>query len=130
MTRLIVWLTGGGWWLAGVALALLGTGTGFGYAVRGLVDTKTIAAAQIEGVQCRAGQAVARAKAAEQAVVALSASAAQVSAAMDALAAKAAVRAKANDQFAKEIADAPASDHVCGGSAAELAFRRSVQPRP
>jgi hypothetical protein len=49
---------------------------------------------------------------------------------MDALAAKAAVRAKANDQFVKEIADAPASDHVCGGSAAELAFRRSVQPQP
>ena len=130
MTRLIAWLTGGGWWLAGVALALLGVGAGSGYSMRGLVDARAIGAAQLEIAQCRASQAEARAKAAEDAAAVLSASAAQVSAAMDALAAKAAVRAKANDQFAKEIADAPASDHVCGGSAAELAFRRSVQPRP
>jgi ribonucleoside-diphosphate reductase alpha chain len=61
---------------------------------------------------------------------ALNASAVQVSAAMDALAAKAAARARINDQFAREIADAPASDRICGTSAAELAFRRSVQPQP
>lgn len=130
MTRLIAWLTGGGWWLAGLATALLGIGAGSGYAARGLVDAPAIAAAQLESAQCRAGQAEARAKAAEQAAAALNASAAQVSAAMDALAAKAAARARINDQFAKEIADAPASDHLCGASAAELAFRRSVQPQP
>lgn len=130
MTRLIAWLTGGGWWLAGLALALLGTGTGLGYAARGLADAKTIAVAQIATAQCHAGQAEARAKAAEETAAALHASAAQVSAAMDVLAAKAAARTRINDQFAKEIANAPASDRICGTSAAELAFRRSVQPQP
>jgi hypothetical protein len=94
-----------------------------------LVDARAIAAAELKAAQCAAGQAEARARSAEQAAAALNASAVQVSAAMDALAAKAAVRAKANDQFVKEIADAPASDHICGASAAELAFRRSVQPQ-
>lgn len=130
MTRLFTWLTGGGWWLAGLALALLGTGAGGGYAARGLVDARMIAAAQLETAQCRIAQAQAGAKAAEEAAAALSASAVQVSAAMDVLAAKAAARAKAHDQFAKEIADAPGSDRICGASAAELAFRRSVQPQP
>jgi hypothetical protein len=130
VSRLITWLSGGGWWLAGLATALLGIGAGGGYAARGLVDAPAIATAQLEAAQCRAGQAEARAKAAEEAAAALNASAAQVSAAMDALAAKAAARARINDQFTKEIADAPASDHICGASAAELAFRRSVQPQP
>jgi hypothetical protein len=40
-----------------------------------------------------------------------------------------AVRARINDQFARKIADAPVSDHLCGASA-ELAFRRSVQSQP
>jgi hypothetical protein len=130
VSRLITWLSGGGWWLAGLATALLGIGAGGGYAARGLVDAPAIATAQLEAAQCRAGQAEARAKAAEEAAAALNASAAQVSAAMDALAAKAAARARINDQFTKEIADAPASDRICGASAAELAFRRSVQPQP
>lgn len=130
MTRLIAWLTGGGWWLAGLAAALLGIGAGSGYAARGLVDARAMGAAQLEAAQCSTARAEARAKVAERAAAALNASAAQVSAAMDALAAKAAARAKINDQFAKEIADAPASDPMCGASAAELAFRRSVQPQP
>jgi hypothetical protein len=130
VTRLIAWLTGGGGLVAALALALLGFGAAGGYAARGLVDARAIAAAELKAVQCAAGQAAVRATAAEAAVVALNASAVQVSAAMDALAAKATVRAKANDQFMKEIADAPASDHICGSSAAELAFRRSVQPQP
>jgi hypothetical protein len=126
--RLIAWLTGGGWWLAGLALALVGLGAGGGYAARGLMDARAIAAAQLDAAQCRTNQAQMRARSAEQAAAALNASAVHVSAAMDALAAKAAARARINDQFAKEIADAPASDHICGASAAELAFRRSVQP--
>lgn len=130
MTRLIAWLTGGGWWLAGLAMALVGIGAGGGYAARGLVDARAIGAAKLETAQCRMAQAEARARSAEQAVAALNASAVQVRAAMDALAAKAAARAMINDQFVKEIADAPASDHLCGASAAELAFRRSVQPQP
>jgi hypothetical protein len=130
MTRLFAWLTGGGWWLAGLALALLGIGAGGGYAARGLVDARAIGTAQLEAARCRTVQAEARAKAAEQAAAALNASAVQISAAMDVLAAKAAARARINDQFAREIVDAPASDHICGASAAELAFRRSVQPQP
>lgn len=126
--RLIAWLTGGGWWLAGLALALVGLGAGGGYAARGLMDARAIAAAQLDAAQCLPNQAQMRARSAEQAAAALNASAVHVSAAMDALAAKAAARARINDQFAKEIADAPASDHICGASAAELAFRRSVQP--
>ena len=49
-------------------------------------------------------------------------------AALDRLAARATARAKINEQFVKDIANAPAT-HACGASAAELAFRRSVQPR-
>jgi hypothetical protein len=130
VTRLIAWLTGGGGLVAALALALFAFGAGSGYAARGLVDARAIATAELKAAQCAAGQAEARARSAEQAAAALNVSAIQVSAAMDALAAKAAVRAKANDQFVKEIADAPASDHICGGSAAELAFRRSMQPQP
>lgn len=130
MTRLIAWLTGGGWWLAGLAAALLGIGAGSGYTARGLVDARVLGAARLEAAQCRVVHAEARAKAAEQAAAALNASTAQVSAAMDALAVKATARARINDQFAKEVANAPASDHLCGASAAELAFRRSMQPQP
>jgi hypothetical protein len=120
---------GGGWIAGGIALALLGCGAGGGYAARGLVDAPASAAEKLKTAQCVAGRETARAVAAEATAAALNASAAQVSAALDRLAAKAAARAKINDQFVKEIVHAPAT-HACGGSAAELAFRRSVQPPP
>ncbi len=120
---------GGGWIAGGIALALLAAGTGCGYAARGLVDAPVVAAEKLKTAQCVAGRETARAVAAEVTVTALNASAAQVSAALDRLAAKAAARAKINDRFVKEIANAPAT-HACGGSAAELAFRRSVQSQP
>ncbi|MES2473920.1 MAG: hypothetical protein V4601_13895 [Pseudomonadota bacterium] len=118
---------GGGWIAGGVALALLAAGAGGGYAARGLMDAPVIAGEKLKTAQCVAGREAARADAAQAAVTALNASAAQVSAALERLAAKAAARAKINDRFVTEIANAPAT-HACGASAAELAFRRSVQP--
>lgn len=120
---------GGGWFAGAIALAFLGIGAGSGYAARGLVDARAIAAEKLKTAQCVAGREAARAMAAEATVTALNRSAGEVATALDRLAAKAAARAKINDQFVKEIANAPAT-HACGSSAAELAFRRSVQPPP
>ncbi len=118
---------GGGWILGAIALVLLAAGAGSGWAARGLVEAPGIAAEKLKTAQCVAAREIARADAAHATVTALNASAAQVSAALDRLAARAAVRARINEQFVKDIADAPAT-HACGASAAELAFRRSVQP--
>ena len=119
--------TGGGWFAGGVALAALAAGAGSGWAARGLADAPLITAEKLKTAQCVAARETARADTAEATAAALNASAAEVSAALDRLAAKAAARAKINDQFVKDIANAPAT-HACGASAAELAFRRSVQP--
>ncbi len=117
---------GGGWILGAIALVLLAAGAGGGWAARGLVDAPVIAGEKLKTAQCAAARETARADAAHATVTALNASAAQVSAALDRLAAKAAARAKTNEQFVRDIANAPAT-HACGASAAELAFRRSVQ---
>ena len=129
MSALLQLLAGarGGWILGALALALLAAGAGGGWAARGLVDTPRIAAEQLKTAQCVAGREAARADAAQATVAALNASVVQVRAALDRLAAKATARAKINEQFVKDIANAPAT-HACGASAAELAFRRSVQP--
>ena len=118
----------GGWILGGLALALLAAGSAGGWAARGLMDAPVIAAEEMKTAQCVAGRDAARADAAQATVAALNASVVQVRAALDRLAAKATARAKINEQFVKDIANAPAT-HACGASAAELAFRRSVQPR-
>jgi len=120
---------GGGWILGAIVVVLLAAGAGGGWAARGLVDAPVIAAEKLKTAQCVAAQEAARADAAQATVTALNASATQLSAALDRLAARAAARAKINEQFVKEIANAPAT-HACGASAAELAFRRSVQPQP
>ena len=116
----------GGWILGGLALALLAAGSAGGWAARGLMDAPVIAAEKMKTAQCVAGRDAARADAAQATVAALNASVVQVRAALDRLAAKATARAKINEQFVKDIANAPAT-HACGASAAELAFRRSVQ---
>ncbi len=113
--------------MGAIAVVLLAAGAGSGWAARGLVDAPLIAAEKFKTAQCVAARETARADAAHATVTALNASAAQVSAALDRLAARAAARAKINEQFLKDIANAPAT-HACGASAAELAFRRSVQP--
>ena len=120
-------LLGGEWIGAGLALALLAAGGGAGWVARGLVEAPRLAAEQVKTAQCVAGREAVRARGAEEAALALNRSSGAVSAALDRLAAQAAARVKANQQFLKEIADAPATD-LCGRSAAELAFRRSVQP--
>lgn len=128
--------TGGGWILAGallaVAAASAGTAGTLAYRARGLIEAPKISAAEKatetakrETAQCVAIHQKARADGAEKALTGLETGIAAVGRAMDQLALNAAARKAVMDSFYKEIANVP-STRICAGSAAELAFRRSV----
>lgn len=134
MVKILALLSGsaGPWVLIGAAVACLAAGGTGGYIARGVIDApalsrsqKETADAKAQTAQCIASHEKARADGAEQALTALGQSVVNVTSALETLAAKAAARGKSLDQFLKEIANAPPSK-VCGGSAAELAYRRSV----
>lgn len=136
-------LTGGS--LAGAAgpwlllAGVIGTATVGGYAgyqVKAVLDAPVIAAkdtdiaqANTRTEQCKAVHEKGRADGAEKVITAMLASAKVAAGLMDELTKKAAARKQSLDQLLKDIANAPPSK-ICGGSAAELAFRRSVQPPP
>jgi uncharacterized phage protein gp47/JayE len=100
---------------------------------RGLIDAPVLAAQQTataqadtRTAQCVASHEKGRADLSEQALTALGATADAVRDAAAALAAKAGARDAANAKFLKDLANAPVSK-TCMGSAAELAYRRSLQ---
>jgi hypothetical protein len=126
----------GGWILAGSLVLAATGGAAGGYVARGVIDAPALALAnqhtaeaKTETQQCVAQHEKGRAAGAEQVIGELNQASANVAAALADISAKAAQRGKALDQFNKEIANAPPSQ-ACGSSAAELAFRRSVQPQP
>lgn len=131
MVRLIALLSGsgGGWIALAIGLGLFAAGGGAGWTARGIWEAPKLSAAKLETAQCRQHNAEGRAKGAEATVAALQTGATNVTNALNTLAAKAAARAKSTDQFERDIANAPIT-HSCGSSAAELAFRRSLQPKP
>lgn len=138
MTRILAILSGsaGPYILIGVVLASLAAGGAGGWQARGLVETPIqeglrgkVSLAERDTARCVATHQKARADGAEKAIDALTSSAREVAASLNVLADKAASRGKSLDQFLKEIANAPPSK-ICAGSAAELAYRRSMQREP
>lgn len=136
MGKLIALLSGGSglWIVIGALLAASAAGATGGYVARGVIDAPALAnektataQADARTAQCVATYEKGRADGAEKAVDALSTAAADVTDALNGLAVKGAARAKADSDFMKELANVPQSK-TCGGSAAELAYRRSVQP--
>jgi hypothetical protein len=128
--------SGGGWLFAGALLLAAAGGAAGGYVARGVIDAPALslanqhtAEARTETQQCVATHEKGRADGAERVIGEINQAGINVAAAVNDLATKAAARGKALDQFNKEIANAPSSQ-ACGSSAAELAFRRSVQPQP
>jgi hypothetical protein len=114
------------WTLLAAGLALSGLGFAAGHGWRGVIDAAALARARAETAQCAATHQKMRADGAEAAAAALGAAASRARAAMAALARKEEAARAAAEQFRKELSHAP-STYVCGGSAAELAYRRSVQ---
>lgn len=138
MTRIVALLSGtaGGWILAGMLLATAGAGGAVAWQARGVIADRDVARAEGEADQARlaTSQCVAthekgRADGAEKTLAALTDAAGQVTTSLNTLATKALARGQTLDQLLKEIANAPSSD-LCGRSAPELAYRRSVQPVP
>lgn len=134
--KLLALLTGsaGPWIVLGIAVTCLAAGGASGYTARGIIDAPALAnektataQADARTAQCVATHEKGRADGAEKTVGALNAAAGNVADALNGLAQKGAARAKADSDFMKELANAPQSK-TCGGSAAELAYRRSVQP--
>lgn len=124
----------GPWILLGSVLAVGGAGFAAGSHVRGITDAPIIAraekaTAEADGrtEQCKAIHEKGRADGAEQVISRLLLAAGDVAQSMNTLAQKAAARGKTIDQFLKDLANAPPSK-VCGGVAAERAYRVSVQP--
>lgn len=118
--------------LAG-AVMLVGAIAGGGWYARGLVDAPALALEQTHTAeantrtaQCHATHEKGRADGAEKAITALTAAADAARAATADLQAKAVLHAKQDADFIKELSNAPTSK-ICGNSAAELAFRRSVR---
>lgn len=124
----------GPWILLGAVLVIGGAGFTAGNYARGVTDAPTIAkanqlTAEANGRtdQCRAIHEKGRADGAEQVIASMLANAKVASGIMNELVKKAAARNQSLAQLLKDIANAPSSK-TCGGVAAELAFRRSVQP--
>jgi hypothetical protein len=114
------------WALLTLGLALAGAGFAAGQGWRGLSDGALIAEARTAAAQCQAARQQARADGAEAAAAALGTAASQARAAMAALAKQQAARAAAEEQFRQEMSHVPQT-FICGASAAERAYRRSVQ---
>lgn len=138
MTRILSILSGsaGPYILIGVVLASLAAGGAGGWQARGLVEAPIqeglrvkVILAERDTARCVATHQKARADGAEKVIDALTASAREVAASLTTLSEKAAARGKSLNQLLQEIANAPSSD-LCGRSAPELAYRRSVQHEP
>lgn len=126
----------GPWLAAGVVVAIAGGGFWAGDSFRAMRDAVPLAQQEAKTAKaeareqaCKATHERGRADGAEKALTALGLSVANVTSALETLGQKAAARGKSLDQFLKEIANAPPS-HLCGSSAPELAYRRSVQREP
>ena len=117
------------WLLLAGALALSGSGFAAGQAWRGLRDAAQVAQTQTAMAQCQASHQKARADGAEAAAAALTVAAGRVRLATDRLARQEADARAANDQFREELSHVPET-YLCGTSAAERAYRRSVQRAP
>lgn len=112
--------------LPAAALILFAAGFAAGSAWRGVLTAAALAEANAQTVQCQAAGQKARAEGAEAAAAALSTAAVRARAAMDGLAKKEEAARAAAEQFRQELAQIPQT-HLCGMSAAERAYRRSVQ---
>jgi hypothetical protein len=126
MSALLSRLLGSPWLLlaGGVALGLAGFAAGDWW--RGTLAAAPLAQARAQIAQCQAAHEKARADGAEAAVTALNDAATRARAAMAGLAQKEAARAAATHALQQELAHAP-DTYICGTSAAERAYRRSVQ---
>jgi hypothetical protein len=107
----------------GIALGVAGFAAGDWW--RGTLAAAPLAEARAQIAQCRAAHEKARADGAEAAVTALNDAATRARAAMADLAQKQGARAAATQAFQQEVAHAP-DTYICGTSAAEHAYRRSV----
>jgi hypothetical protein len=125
LAKIIGPLLGSPWLLLAAGLVAGGLGFAAGDAWRGRGDAPRIAEARQATAQCIAVHEKARADGAEATVTALSDAASRARAAMELLARKEAARQAATDQFRQELAHAPDTS-ICGTSAAERAYRRSV----
>lgn len=124
----------GPWLLLAGVLVIGGGGFAAGDYVRGVIDAPIIAQAKQHQsdaekatAQCQAIHEKGRADSAEGVIAAILNNAKVAAGIVDDLAKKATARRQSLDQLLKDIANAPPSK-LCGGSAAELSFRRSVQP--
>jgi hypothetical protein len=104
---------------------LSGLGFAAGNAWRGTIDAGALAEAKTETAQCTAARQEARADGAEAAAAALAHVAARARAAMEALGKKEESARAAAEQFRRELSHLPET-YICGSSAAERAYRRSV----
>ena len=114
------------WLLPVVALTLFAAGFAAGNSWRGTMAAAALAEAKAQTAQCQAAGQKARAESAEVAAAALGDAAMRARAAMDDLAKKEEAARAAAEQFRQELAQIPET-HLCGMSAAEHAYRRSVQ---
>lgn len=131
--------TFGPWLLLGAVVAIGGAGAAVGSYGRGLLDAPALARQERLTAQaetrtatertatqaCIATHEKYRADQVEKGIAALATGAAAVNAAAGRLAQQDAARRKNTDDFNKELANAPVTK-TCSGSAAELAYRRSV----
>lgn len=129
MTGLLARLIAGRWALPMAALALFAAGFAAGHGWRGVIAAAALAEAKVETAQCAAAQQKARADGAQAAAAALISAAARARAAMESLAKKEESARAAAEQFRRELSQVPAT-YICGASAAERAYRRSVTGEP
>jgi hypothetical protein len=122
---LLARLVAGRWALPAAALALFATGFAAGHGWRGIIAAAALAEAKAESAQCAAARHQARADGAEAAAAALTSAAARARAAMETLAKREEIARATAEQFRRELSDVPET-YICGSSAAERAYRRSV----
>jgi len=130
VTALLARLVANRWALPMAAILLFAAGFTAGNAWRGTIAAAGLAEVKAQTAQCQAGRLQARADSAEAAAAALSEAASRVRAAMAGLAKQERAARIAAEQFRQEMEDVPET-YICGASAAERAYRRSVQqPAP
>lgn len=127
--------SGGGWILLAGLLAAAAAGGAASYVARGVIDAPAIALAQRDQATaekatetCRADHEAARANGNAQVTADLQR---QVGRLQDIITNLEKAKAARDAELAKFLGDLSRipSTKVCGGSAAELAYRNSVQPR-
>lgn len=112
-------------WALPAAALIFAAGFAAGNGWRGVIAAAALADAKAQTAQCAAARQKARADGAEAAAAALTSAAARARAAMEALAKKEESARAAAEQFHRELSHAPET-FICGSSAAERAYRRSV----